>query len=182
MYKIVSKWCEFAPAVHDQYPYLLAEMFAYCLAAAHLKLAHQTASSFMISDVGVGAGGEGWGYVDQIPDDEICSPNISVEELPNVIHFCQRYGLGNYFFGKRRLPKDFLSCEAPLLREPTLNEIRTDHVDWPTGDGKDWSKEHGKRNRFVLCHLIPALNAAAEYYKKHNCEADQANLERSFMF
>ena len=26
MYKIVSKWCEFAVPVHDQYPHLLAEM------------------------------------------------------------------------------------------------------------------------------------------------------------
>ena len=31
MYKIVSKWCDFAVPVHDQYPHLLAEMFAYCL-------------------------------------------------------------------------------------------------------------------------------------------------------
>ena len=84
-------------------PYLLAEMFAYCLAAAHLKLAHQTANSFMVSDVGSGAG-EGWEYIDKLPDDEVCHEK-SIEEVPNVIHFCQRYGLGQYFFGKRKLPK-----------------------------------------------------------------------------
>jgi peptidyl serine alpha-galactosyltransferase len=53
MYRIVMKWCEFGPAVYKQYPDLLAEMFAYCLAAAHLQLYHQTAISFMISDVGI---------------------------------------------------------------------------------------------------------------------------------
>jgi len=177
MYKIVVKWCEFAPAVHDQYPYLLAEMFAYCLAAAHLRLSHQTAISFMVSDVG--AGGEGWDYVDKLPDNELCAPK-SVEELPNVIHFCQRYGLGKYFFGKRKLPKDFLSCEAPLLREPTPDDLDTNHVDFPDGKSKDWSNVLAKRNRFMLCHMIPSVNGAAEYYKKNHCDPLEANFRKTF--
>jgi hypothetical protein len=41
MYRLVDKWVEFVVPVHAQYPFLLAEMFAYCLAAAHLNLPHQ---------------------------------------------------------------------------------------------------------------------------------------------
>lgn len=179
MYSIVTKWCEFAIPVHDQYPYLLAEMFAYCLAAAHLKLSHQTAISFMISDTD--GGGEGWSYVDKLTDSDLCHPQ-SIEDVPNVIHFCQRYGLGKFFFGKRRLPKNFLTCEAPLLKEPTVADLATSTVHWPTGDSKEWNDVMAKRNRFMLCHLIPALNAAATYFKQHNCDTVKANFEKSYMF
>jgi hypothetical protein len=44
MYKIAEKWCEFLPKVHDNYPHLLAEMFAYSLAAAHNRLPHQVST------------------------------------------------------------------------------------------------------------------------------------------
>ena len=75
-----------------QYPHLLAEMFAYCLAAAHLGLSHQTAASFMISDVGAG-NQEGWRYIDNMDDAQVCARQHDVEALPNVLHFCQRYPL-----------------------------------------------------------------------------------------
>ena len=32
MYQIAMKWTEFVPKVHAQYPHLLAEMYAYCIA------------------------------------------------------------------------------------------------------------------------------------------------------
>lgn len=64
--------------VHDQYPHLLAEMFAYCLAAAHLRLAHQTALSFMVSDTG--SGGEVRFFV-CLP-----MPNDMIRVQPSYIH------------------------------------------------------------------------------------------------
>lgn len=181
MYKIVSKWSEFAPPVHEQYPYLLAEMFAYCLAAAHLKLSHQTAISFMISDTGAGGFSEGWHYIERIADHDICSPR-SIEDVPNVIHYCQRYGIDKFFFGKRRLPKDFLTCEAPLLREPKLEELSSTKVKWPTGQSKEWKPEVAKRHRFMLCVLIPSLNDAATFFKKHHCDPSTANYDKTFTF
>ena len=54
MYAIATKWTEFVVRIHDDYPHLLAEMFGYCFAAAHLNLPHRVAHSFMISDPGVG--------------------------------------------------------------------------------------------------------------------------------
>lgn len=41
MYTIADDWCKFLPKVHDNYPHLLAEMFAYSLSAAHNRLPHQ---------------------------------------------------------------------------------------------------------------------------------------------
>ena len=180
MYRIVSQWSEFVVPVHDQYPHLLAEMFAYCLAAAHLQLPHQTANSFMVSDVGTGRG-EGWDYVDALSEDQVCALDLSVERMPNLIHFCQRYGVGLYFFGKRRLPKDFLSCASPLLRELPA-DYRANYVHWPNGNDKKLSKTEVKRHRFMLCHLIPAVNAAASYYKRRHCDVSQANFEKTLTF
>jgi peptidyl serine alpha-galactosyltransferase len=111
MYQIVSTWCSFARPVYKQYPFLLAEMFAYCLGAAHEKLPHQTARSFMISDVFTG-NMEGWSFVDKMPDKNVCG-NFLEDEVPNVLHFCQRYGLGRFFFGKRIYQR--ISCRASLL-------------------------------------------------------------------
>jgi peptidyl serine alpha-galactosyltransferase len=183
MYTIVTTWCSFAKPVHAQYPYLLAEMFAYCLGAAHEKLPHQTARSFMISDVFTG-NMEGWNYIDKMPDQNVCG-TFREEEVPNVLHFCQRYGLGNYFFGKRKLPKDFLSCESPLLREPPADLYpKYDWAMFPPGkpaNKKIWSKEMAKRNAFVLCVMIPALNDAAAYYKKQHCDAN-ANFKKELVF
>jgi hypothetical protein len=73
--------------------------FAYCLAAAHLKLAHQTAASFMVSDTTAGAHDEGWLHIDDIDPSEVCQVN-NPDHLPNVLHFCQRYGVGYWSFGK----------------------------------------------------------------------------------
>ena len=118
MYQIVQHWSAFVPHVYTQYPHLLAEMFGYCLAAAHLQLPHQTAISFMVSDPHMGRFGEGWNGIDNnITDEQICTRTYSREHLPNVLHYCQRYGIGKYFFGKRRLPGTFLSCDGPLLQE-----------------------------------------------------------------
>ena len=54
MHQISTKWCEFVPKVHKEYPNLLAEMFAYCIAAAHLELEHMLIDSLMISNVNSG--------------------------------------------------------------------------------------------------------------------------------
>ena len=52
------------PSVYALYPSLLAEMYAYCLAAAHLGLPHVKLDSFMVSNVD--AYGEGWAFVDAL--------------------------------------------------------------------------------------------------------------------
>ena len=98
-----------------------------------------------------------------------------------MIHFCQRYGVGPWFFGKRRLPKDFLKCESPLLREPPA-DLESDRILWPDGTWKEISPGLSKRNKFMLCHLIRVANEAAIYFKKNHCDTSQANLEKTLVF
>ena len=152
-------------------------MFAYCLAAAHLELPHQTAASFMVSSVS--APGEGWKYIDNIPDESICQPDtISHEDLPNVLHFCQRYGWGPYFFGKRKLPHSFLSCDSPLLKVPPATLLKEyTNASFPGGNSKAFDAKAAKRNVFTVCYMIKTLNDAATYYKEHHCDATTVNKE-----
>lgn len=70
MYAIVKQWSDIVPRVRDEYPHLLAEMFAFNIAAAHLGLRHNLAFSFMVSDVGTG--GEGWPLVDNVDPKDVC--------------------------------------------------------------------------------------------------------------
>lgn len=178
MYTIVKQWCEFAHPVYAQYPHLLAEMFAYCLGAAHSNLPHQTAVSFMISAIDAGKS-EGWSYIDKMPDENVCE-NFSVESLPNVLHFCQRYGIGSYFFGKRKLPHDFLSCLSPLLAEPPTDALsKYNYANFPGRIKKEWNKMEAKRHAFTACYMIAAMNAAADYYKRNHCDVTTANFEKT---
>lgn len=50
MWSIANVWSDIAPRVHDQYPHLLAEMYAYNFATLYLGLRHTIAFSFMTSD------------------------------------------------------------------------------------------------------------------------------------
>ena len=182
MYSIVVKWTEFVPRVHDNYPHLLAEMFAYSLAAAHVRLPHQTALSFMVSDTTNTA--EGWSFIDPVPAAEVCY-NTPREDLPQVLHYCHRYLSGKWFIGKYRLRKDFISCEAPMLMEPPSDiAVKYDYYIAPkeTERTKHRNAKISQREAFMVCTMIKGLNEAAEYFKKHNCEEGTANFEKSYIF
>lgn len=179
MYAIAKKWTEFVPRVHDNYPHLLAEMFAYCFAAAHLGLPHRVAHSFMVSDIG--SGGEGWKLVDRMGKDNVCEPPPDLN--PHVLHYCQRYMLGKWFIGKYRLRKDFISCEAPLLKEPPTDIAKQyDYQIAPDGSRLAFRSKPGPvRNAFMICALIPRLNQAATYYKERHCNG-QGNFNKTYIF
>ena len=96
----------------------------------------------------------------------------------------QRYWLGKWFIGKYKLPKDFISCQAPLLKVPP-NDIATKYtfaIQPGTGDRKELPPAHVKRNAFMLCHFIPALNEAARFFKTHHCTNDPPNMKKEFIF
>jgi len=197
MHQIAVKWAQFAPHVHKQYPHLLAEMYAYCIAAAHLELPHTLVDSLMVSNVG--SFGEGWDLVDRItppvtnsianaaePDStaNMCTfmkkPDHSIKPLPSVIHFCQRYFVGRSFFSKRRMPTDFFTCTSPLMKEPPDNIVETaDFGQAPGGEKKQMNKRDIKRNGFVVCGLLHALNDAGTFFKSHHCT--NANLKKTLI-
>jgi len=169
MYKIALAWAEFAPRVHKEYPHLLAEMYAYCIAAAHLQLPHTLIDSLMISSAGIG--GEGWKFISDIPESETCSfassPDHSIRPIPSLIHYCQRYVVDTrYFWGKRKVPHGIFTCDHPLLEEPPMD----------LGQGVSHT-EKDRMNAFMVCALTKFTNDAMLFFKDHHCEGG-GNRER----
>jgi hypothetical protein len=184
MFSIVTKWCEFANKIYDDFPPMRTEMCGYNLAAAHLELRHTIAHSFMVS--AVRASGEGWNLVDKVETKDVCN-NYPKESLPHVLHYCQNYSLGKWFFFKYKLREDFISCEAPLLAVPPPDiGLKYDYQIPPGRDGSKGQQGMGEHQRkhlaFMLCFLIPALNDAAIYFKDHHCDKKTANYERTYTF
>jgi peptidyl serine alpha-galactosyltransferase len=184
MYQIALKWTEFVPKVHAQYPYLLAEMYAYCIAAAHLELRHQIVDSLMISNTDTG--GEGWPLVDKIPSGEMCEfaahPDQNKYALPSVVHLCQRYSVGNdWFFGKRKIPHDIYECDTPLFIEPPkdLATLYTFKRPPNAKEQTDLSPKIINQESFMICFLTTLINEASMFYKANACSGGKANLKRS---
>jgi peptidyl serine alpha-galactosyltransferase len=184
MYQISLKWTEFVPKVHAQYPYLLAEMYAYCIAAAHLELRHQIVDSLMISNTNTG--GEGWPLVDKIPPGEMCDfaahPDQNKYALPSVVHLCQRYSVGNdWFFGKRKIPHDIYECDTPLFIEPPkdLATLYTFKRPPNAKEQTDLSPKIINQESFMICFLTTLINEASMFYKANACPGGTANLKKS---
>eukprot|EP00980_Cylindrotheca_fusiformis_P013403 scaffold3416_cov120-Cylindrotheca_fusiformis.AAC.1 len=94
MYAIVNTWCEIVPRVHDKYPKLLAEMFGYNLAAAHLGLRHSLAKTFMLSSP-MTYRIEAWKkLVDPLSDQELCSTDLAPSHyVSETIRFWNKFSL-----------------------------------------------------------------------------------------
>lgn len=174
MYRIVQTWKRFAIPVYQQTKDHLSEMFAYSVAAGHLVLPHQLLWSFMDSNVFVEE--EGWPLTDNWKDP--CGNSTS--PLPHVMHFCQVYFLGPYFFSKYALPKDFLSCNHPLLVEPGSDIMNYNTS--TTLDGKNHILKpiHAHRSAFSLCRMTRMMNEVATYFKQQHCPAEGTNYERTY--
>lgn len=106
--------------MYSRYPELLAEMYAYSMAAAHQNLPHVTLLNYMVSNTD--ADDEGWPHIDALGSD-VCQPPDTNgifypgKVFPTVLHFCQFYRAGIFGFQKRRLQKFLFSCDYPILRE-----------------------------------------------------------------
>jgi hypothetical protein len=198
-YKIVALWRQLSIPVHQHFPNdILAEMYAYSWAAAHLKLPHQQAYSFMVSQQDE-RGFHLFNDKEKFPSNQMCRGNIPVSQKPHVLHYCQRYAIGNYVFGKHRLPIEFVghpnvpaTCASPLLAMPPTNVSTVydffitpesqKRVDMgPSKFGLFSKQEHVDRISFLLCEGISALNRAARYFKEQHCASASVtpNLEES---
>jgi peptidyl serine alpha-galactosyltransferase len=185
-YTIVTRWKAFVPLVHDDYPHLLAEMFAYCLAAAHSRLPHQVATGLMVSDV-TAFGLEGWDLMSEDSPRAMCTPGALPEtHLPYILHYCQRYGLGKWVIGKHRIPPEFFSCETPLLAEPPEDIGEKFNFMIEPDRNTDLKRKLPlstiKNEAFMLCHLIPYLNEAATYWKDNHCSGKSPNKLKTKTF
>ncbi|OEU21409.1 hypothetical protein FRACYDRAFT_138617, partial [Fragilariopsis cylindrus CCMP1102] len=131
MYNIAKLWTEYAPRVYKIHPELFAEMYGYIIATTQLDLPHTLVKSIVISST-TSTNREGWKYIDDIPDEEICLPQrrnlpSTQTKMPIGLHYCKGYKLGKNFFSKYRLKKRYISCECPLLNEPPINMLQQNH-------------------------------------------------------
>jgi hypothetical protein len=126
-YRLTKSWCDFVPRVYENYPHLLAEMYAYSTAAAHERLPHLRVDHYMVSNVD--AGGEGWQWVDELKGD-VCSPPVNGiyypdKPLPTFVHYCQGYRVGDWGYAKRRVDTNIFSCSMPLLADLPVSDLST---------------------------------------------------------
>ena len=150
---------------------------------AHLGLKHQMARGFMVSNVDMSEG-EGWQFLEGA-DDTACDVSQFKETVPHVLHFCQRYSIGEYFINKYLFPTDILSCDFPLVELPPLDILsKVNYSHYGDGTTELWGgsgRGYFKRTRhaFMICSLFPALNEAATFYKKHHCP-NGANYDQTW--
>lgn len=82
MIKIAATWTKFVPRVYRGYPYLLAEMYAYSMAAAHERLPHFQLEQHMVSNID--AGDEGWPHIDAL--DKPCEPPVDGKNILDIVY------------------------------------------------------------------------------------------------
>ena len=140
--------------------------------------------------------GEGWGEIDELPLEEACSTAASFYKqgknlkTPNVLHFCQRYGLGEWVWAKMRFTSKFFTCTSPLLKHPPSDIAKMyDYFDPPKAykdqtetDKRIQYRAENKRVRqaFSMCVMFEAMNEASLFYKQHFCSGvEGTNFDES---
>ena len=169
--KLTEKWTNFVQRTFTGHPGILAEMYAFSIAAAHLEMPHTIARGYMVSNP-KGAPLEKWEPIEAMDDSALCDPLTKAEELgmPIVLHYCQMYRLGKYMFGKRR-PElhGIFECDGPLLEEPPKH-VGTLRVRLhPRKRVEQVDKKLAARNAFPLCTITRMLNEAILDFRKRNC-------------
>jgi peptidyl serine alpha-galactosyltransferase len=190
MYDISTLWTQFAPRVDHINPGLFAEMQGFIWATYKLNLPHTLIKSIVVSETHSQIR-EGWAYIDNLPDNEVCLPSEAITALPIALHYCGRYGLGpDFFISKYRIKKNFLTCDQNLLMPPP-RDIHTKYdyfIKPPPAKGAPPEKpektefrnpNQAKREAFMVCELIDAFNEAAGYFKTNNCRPD-ANFNKVY--
>jgi len=180
MEKIAATWTSFVPKVYEGYPFLLAEMYAYSMAAAHEKLPHLQGEHYMVSNTDVDPG-EGWPHVDALPagmNELPLGPNgefFPGRKVPTVVHYCQFFRAGDYGFQKRRVPKNVFTCEGNMMAElPAALDAATYQYK-QEGQVPIRGKKQAKRHAFALGVVHRAINAAILDFKTKMCKGQKTS-------
>ena len=130
--RVSRAWWQMMPKVHDQYPQLLAEMYAMTIATANLTLPWSLVSHFMVSDPKTMSPTEAWSWVEDLTLGAdgfstvceganattlpIATRDRSSVALPTVLHH-QRYEATGHVFASGRF-LDFSG--AVVIRCPSM--------------------------------------------------------------
>ena len=172
-HRLALVWTDFVPRVYAFYPYLLAEMYAYSMAAAHAGLPHLQMEQYMVSNVEAGA--EGWPWVDALPD--VCLPAeggvfFPGRPVPSVLHYCQTFSTGPHRFYKgAHRDAAFLSCSSPRMPTlaPGLGRIDLKAISWDKERERFKAARQAKRGGFAISILYQVLNWTIEHYQAKMC-------------
>jgi len=74
---VAAQWWKMMPRVHDQYPQLLAEMYALTMAAANYTKPWALVSHFMVSDPRTNSPTEAWAWVEDLAAAPATLPSLS---------------------------------------------------------------------------------------------------------
>lgn len=179
---LARSWVDMTPKFWDDYPNIdgpnkdptrhYTEMYAYAASAAHLDLRHTLLKNLMIGCM------SGWRPVDDMPPEAVrrhqcVEPPVTPAAVgPYLVHYCQRYSVGRFFFGKRTVPHNVLDVqlEAPVSwsdspTPPSDLFINSTRYASMSKDGKqcDGSLSQCRgvyRNAFLICTLNAAINGA----------------------
>jgi len=180
MARIVDSWTTFVPKVFAGYPHLIAEMYAYSMAAAHEQLPHLQLDSYMLSNVLSPT--EGWAHVDALP--EVCVPPkqgiyYEGDSVPTLLHNCKTYGAGGFRLSKRWVPEGIFSCNHPMFLEPPFD---LGHSTYAMENNKRIEKDKlsTKRSAFQLCVFLSSFNAALNDYKQHMCVGQTTSYAKTY--
>ena len=146
---------------------ILADMWAYSMAAAHLDLEHEILDQYMVSTwcSHSGCKGQGWPWLDPWFEEPLKCTDPAVPagaKLPNFIHLASNFKAPDnkeWMFHKGHVPPDILSCDTPFIIESPDNIV-------------DVSKSFKtKVSGWVLCHTVRALNRLLREYKEKFCKS-----------
>jgi hypothetical protein len=209
LYRIVKVWAAIVVTVYEVCERdFLSEMFAYITASAYLNLPHYLASNFMVSNYLTDFGYEGWEAVDSLSPNLVCPSDMMrttstdlqpayYDQLPHIVHYCQEYFHGPYYFFKHYLNDNLLSCTYPLLFDP--NDYAGESSKAVAGSNVLQAYSQSKfttylqedvhlsfvdrqRQVFMLCHLISNINTALIYWKDHNCMGEKlVNYQKNYI-
>jgi peptidyl serine alpha-galactosyltransferase len=194
--RIAATWMDFVPRVHQQYPYLLAEMYAMTMAFANLELPFSLFSSYMITGVFVDSATESWSWIDDLffVDDMVVDDPIravcegvntfrpptwshSSPALPNTLHYCDRYKMdfnnigqeeSSFLFGKHRIPHNVFSCDNSDNSKTTVPFDIHELIRQASSNNSSGTKTQ-RRTLFAFCQLVPLLNWARRTYQEQVC-------------
>ena len=185
MWRMAKRWTELCVEVKKIYPNMLAEMYAYILAAADLNVQHAVSHSLMWSDPRVQYT-EPWDWVEGMDTEDLCG------EVPtktaNVLHYCQPFALGDWRLYKNDLRSKMHKCTHPLLAEPPrdlvaqhdLTSIHPALSDRKLSKQHEWAERVNKREAFMLCQVVQKLNEAMEHHRYHVCKNKSGNTAKTF--
>jgi hypothetical protein len=106
-------------------------MYGLIFATHQLNLPFTLVKSFVLSETASWIR-EGWEYIDQIKDDEVCqSVSLIKQPLPVTLHYCERYAAQNFAHGLRFVainahPLSLHSALRPAIARYMLGRVRSD--------------------------------------------------------